>query len=179
MEPVLIAVLGLGLLGLLGVSLLAKRIGRVEEALGKLGRLDDLERRLGDLASEFDRKELNTLLQAKITEMTDANRRLAHAVGELRDDLQELRDQANLRVATPAAPAAEHEPSLGDLVRTHLASDGYTDVRVLSDLTRLQGRSGRVVFEARRSGVMHKGHVNLKDGLVVDESVRAAYSAFP
>lgn len=179
MEPVLIAIGALGLLGLLGVVLLAKRIARVEAGQGHLDRLEEIERRLGDLSAEFDRKELNTQLQSKMTEITEANRRLVHAVGELRKDLQELKDASAASVSQPSSPEGDKPQSMEAVVCGHLTADGYTDIQLLSDLTQLNGRSGRVVFEARRTGVMHKGHVNLKDGRVVDENVRAAYSAFP
>ncbi len=179
MEPVLIAVAALGLLGLLGVALLAKRLGQLESALGRLDRLEEIERRLGDLCAEFDRKELNTRLQAKMTEVTEANRRLAHAVDEVRLEVKELVDSSTQRQVALEASEADEPSSMAEVVRSHLQADGFDEVHILSDLTHLQGRSGRVVFEARRTGVMHKGHVNLKDGHVQDENVRAAYSAFP
>jgi hypothetical protein len=180
MEPVLLAIGGLGLLGLSGVLLLAKRLTRIDVALRRLDALEELDRRLRDLSAEFDRKELNTLLQAKMTEMTEANRRLTHAMGEMRQDLLEMKE-AKERVASVGEQASSQQklPDAGEVVRTHLRGTGYDDVQILSDLNSLQGRSGRVVFEARRTGVMHKGHVRLKDGVVVDENVRAAYSAFP
>jgi len=180
MEPVLLAIGGLGLLGLSGVLLLAKRLSRIDSALRRLDMLEELDRRLGDLSAEFDRKELNTQLQAKMTEMTEANRRLTHALGEMRQDLQALKE-SNERPPEEAEGAAARveAPDAGTVVRNHLRATGYENVQILSDLNSLQGRSGRVVFEARRAGVMHKGHVRLKDGLVVDENVRAAYSAFP
>jgi DNA integrity scanning protein DisA with diadenylate cyclase activity len=179
MEPVLIAIGALGLLGLLGVLLIAKRVGRVEQALGRLDRLEEIDRRLGDLSAEFDRKELNSLLQAKMTEVTEANRRLVHSVDELRQDLQEIKDADRQVGLQPVSVVGDEPPAMDVVVRDHLEADGYTDIQVLSDLTHLNGNSGRLVFEARRAGVMHKGHVNLKDGRVTDENVRAAYSAFP
>jgi hypothetical protein len=179
MEPVLIAIGGLGLLGLLGVVLLAKRIARLDVHLARLERLDEIDRRLRDLSAEFDRKELNSQLQSKMTEVTEANRRLAHALGQVRDEVAALRDNLRGAADQPSATPAGGPADVNQLVRGHLSGTGFEDVHILSDLNRLEGRSGRVVFEGRRGGVMHKGHVNLKDGLVVDENVRAAYAAFP
>ena len=71
------------------------------------------------------------------------------------------------------------EPDVSQAVREHLLERGFDEVHILADLNRLEGRSGRVVFEGRRHGVMHKGHVSVQDGAVVDLSERAAYSAFP
>ena len=82
---------------------------------------------------------------------------------------------SRLEASGPAAEPAD----IAHRVREHLQEQGFDSVQILSDLTRLEGRDGRVVFEARRHGAMHKGHVGLRDGAVVDEAVRAAYSAFP
>lgn len=179
MELVLIAIGALGLLGLMGVLLLAKRLGGLQGLLSPLDRLDEIERRLGDLSAEFDRKELNTLLQVKMTEVTEANRRLLHSVGELRLEVQEIKDATAQRGGALRSGEGGESPSLDVIVRSHLASNGFTEVQLLSDLASLHDQTGRVVFEARRAGVMHKGHVNLLEGRVVDENVRAAYSAFP
>ena len=50
---------------------------------------------------------------------------------------------------------------------------------MLTDLSTLEGGTGRAVFEAHRDQVMHKGHVRLSGGAVVDTQARAAYTAFP
>jgi len=66
-----------------------------------------------------------------------------------------------------------------DAIREHLARLGFDDVHLLTDLESLPELSGRVVFEARRRGVLHKGYVQLAAGRVQSESVQSAYAAFP
>jgi hypothetical protein len=57
-----------------------------------------------------------------------------------------------------------------------MASTTSTCSPTLESLSEL---SGRVLFEARRRGVIHKGHVLLAAGRVQSESVQSAYAAFP
>ncbi|GJM20381.1 MAG: hypothetical protein DHS20C15_02960 [Planctomycetota bacterium] len=154
-------------------------MGRVEEGLARLDQLDALTERVQQLAHELDRRQLNAPLQAKLTELAETGERSRVAFMEVQERVAELGRLVDARLEavtdTPAAGPAD----LAERVREHLRAQGFERVQILSDLTKLDGHDGRVVFEARRNGVMHKGHVGLRDGAVVDESVRAAYSAFP
>ena len=163
-----VALLALGLL-LLGLGLLFRKVEAVRSQLAPLAELAELRRRLELLAAQVEQREFSSALQAKLTEFTEAHSRLAAAVREL---------EQRLPVGAPArgkAPPAD----LGELVRRHLVEDGFEGITILTDLRELSGRSGRVAFEARRRGVMHKGHALLQDGEVVDETLHAAYSTFP
>jgi len=170
-----------------GIVLLDKRLGRIQKDLGRLDELSTLAQKVASLAGQLDRKEVSAQLAAKLTEVAESDQRMVAALAELSREVGELRRGAD-RVAAERraaeqraeqAPVPPPAPDLAELVADHLAQRGFDEVRIVSDLGTLQGSSGRVVFEAQRRGVLHKGHVRLNDGRVVDESVRAAYSTFP
>jgi outer membrane murein-binding lipoprotein Lpp len=172
MEPVLIALAVLAALMTGGVVLLARRLSGLEQRLERLDDLDKLSQRVQRLAGELDRKELNAHLQAKLTEIAESDRRLRAALSELTRKVADLEPQHD----------AEHDrPAQGpeDIAREHLERMGYRRVRLLSDLGSLNGRSGKVVFEATRDGAAHKGQVVVEDGVARDVNARSAYSAFP
>jgi hypothetical protein len=177
MTDVLLICFGvLALLSVGGVVVIDRRLGRLQKRLQPLEDLAPLAERVRGLSTELHRKELNERLAERLTELGDAQRRVSAALAQLQTEVADVS-----RSLERSAVAAEQPPSdeLGERVRLHLAGRGYDHVAVLSDLTGLEGRSGRVVFEARRDGVMHKGHLALADGEIVDETVRAAYAAFP
>ena len=135
--------------------------------LARLDKLDALEKRVEALTAQLEQSEFGSTLQARLTEFTEANLRLAAALAELRQRL-------------PAGKSFKPPPATpADSIREHLARLGFDEVHVLTDLESLPELSGRVLFEARRRGVIHKGHVQLAAGRVQSESVQAAYAAFP
>ena len=172
MEAVVIALAVLAALMTGGVVLIARRLSSLELRLERLDDLDKLGQRVQRLAGELDRKELNAHLQAKLTEISESDRRLRAALSELTRKVADLE---------PAPEGDAARPAVGpeDLAREHLASLGYERVRLLSDLGSLSGRSGKVVFEASRGGAAHKGQVVVDEGVVRDVTTRSAYSAFP
>lgn len=175
----ILAIAGLGLLGLFGFFQVGRRLGRVEEGLARLDQLDTLTERVQQLAHELDRRQLNAPLQAKLTELAEAEERSRVAFLDVQARVAELSKVVDARLEAVADTPPAGPADLAERVRSHLRDQGFERVQILSDLIKLDGHEGRVVFEARRNGVMHKGHVGLRDGAVVDESVRAAYSAFP
>lgn len=178
MDPVLVTLLALALVVVTGVLFLDRRMARLQAELSQLDALAELADRVKALAAELDRKELSARVQSKITEFTESNRRLTAALTELRQDLDEVRRSSELH-SGGGPEVGGGAPDLASVVRDHLSSGGYRRVQLLSDLTELQGLTGRIVFEASKDGAVHKGHVDLRDGAVVEESVRSAYSAFP
>ncbi|HVQ25292.1 MAG TPA: hypothetical protein VMV01_08940 [Planctomycetota bacterium] len=167
MDPLLAAlallVLGLGFIGF-GLS---RRLDRVRADLARLDKLDALEKRVEALTAQLEQSDFGATLQSRLAEFTEANLRLAAALAELRQRL-------------PAGKAFKPPPSTpSDAIREHLARLGFDDVHLLTDLESLPELSGRVVFEARRRGVLHKGYVQLAAGRVQSESVQSAYAAFP
>ncbi len=160
-----LVLLGLGLLGFV----LVRRLDRLEGRLQRLAALDALVLRVEDLAAHVEQRQIGGALAARLTEFGEEHARLTAAVRDLE---QRLPAPGGARTRSPP-------PDLGERVRRQLGERGFETVTLLTDLTTLAERSGRVTFEARRRGVMHKGHVVLRDGEVVDAAHRAAYSAFP
>ena len=176
MEPATLLFSALAVLVVGAVWVLDRRLQKVEAALDRLDELDTLGARIGALAAELDRKEASSQVQAKLTEVAEAERRLVAALGDVTRQVAELRRTTERQGRlTPAAPP----PDLADVVQAHLAAEGFERVQVLTELSRIEGRSGRVAFEARKGGVMHKGHASVEEGRVVEENLQSAYSAFP
>lgn len=173
----------LAILFVVGVVVLDRRLGRVQQDLARLDELAALSQKVASLAGQLERKEVSAQLETKLTEVAESEQRMVAALGQLSREVTELRRSADRRAAERRAaelpPSVDPAPDLATLVTDHLAEGGFDEVRLVSDPALLKGHSGRVVFEAQRRGVMHKGHVRIRDGRVVDESVRAAYSTFP
>ncbi|MFT7462528.1 MAG: hypothetical protein ACI9EF_000868 [Pseudohongiellaceae bacterium] len=177
----------LAVLFVLGVVLLDRRLGRIQHDLRQLDELAKLSQKVASLTGLLDRNEVSAQLEAKLTEVAESEQRMVAAVGEVTREVAELRrggerQAAERRAAEQRAVELPPEPEpldVAGLVADHLATAGFDEVRLVSDLGQLTGHTGRVVFEAQRRGVMHKGHVRLSDGRIVEQSVRAAYSTFP
>ncbi len=169
MQALLIFVLVLVLLLVVAAALLLRRVQGLESRLAPLARLDDLDKQLQLLGGLIERREFSVALQAKLTEFGETQARLTAALAEL-------------QAAVTAAPVAHATLPSGDLlglVREHLVEQRFEAVHLLTDAGQLEGRSGHVAFEARRDGVLHKGHAVLLDGAVVEDHVRSAWSTFP
>ncbi len=165
--PTAVGLLVAGMVLLVG-SGLRRRLDALAESLERLDQLEALSTRLEDVADAVEERQLAGRLQAKFTELGEELARLTSAVAEL----QQVRQQE----AVPAAPVPE---DLGTVVRHHLSGQGFERIQILTNVTELAGYSGRVAFEASRRGVTHKGHVSVREGVVVEDKVHASYSAFP
>lgn len=156
-----------------GIAVLAwltqRRLSRVATALELLDQLPLMAERLDALSERVERREFSAALSTKLTEVRESHDRLSAAVAAMAE-----------RVGGEAALSEdEGGDDLAARVRRHLQRQGYDPIHIITNMDELKGLSGRVVFEARRLGATHKGHLVLEDGEVVDESVRSAYSAFP
>ena len=168
MDPLLatlaVLVLALAVVGY-GFS---RRLDRMRGELVRLDKLEALEQRVAALATQLEQSERGSALQARLSEFAEANLKLASGLAELRQ-----------RLPVGGKPARAPATHPADAVREHLARIGFDDVHVLTDLETLPAQTGRVVFEARRRGVVHKGYVELSAGKVLAESAQSAYAAFP
>ncbi|RKY22204.1 MAG: hypothetical protein DRQ55_01865 [Planctomycetota bacterium] len=175
-EVLLICFAVLAALSVGGVVLLDRRLQQLSERLEPLEQLAGLSERVRGLSTELHRKELNERLAQHLHELADAQSRVTAALSELQ---QQVSDVSRSLERSAQAAAVAPADALSDRVRRHLAAQGYEQVTLLSDLSAIKGGSGRVVFEARRDGVVHKGQLSLAEGEIVDAVVRSAYSAFP
>jgi len=159
------------------VLVLDRRLGRIQRDLDRFDELAGLPKRVVNLAGQLDRTAISGQLEAKLTEFAEAERRMVSSLAELTHEVSEMRRAAERWSAE--RPPDPPPTDVGSVVRDHLSGRGFDEVRLVTDLATLQGNSGRIVFEALKQGVMHKGNVQLNDGRVVDESWQANYSTFP
>jgi hypothetical protein len=161
-------------IGLLVVALaimaivLVRRLDALERDVSTRRQVDGLGERLDRLTDQVEQRKLGDQLQVKLTEFSESMARLSAAIAEL---------QQKRRGETGAV--ASWSDDISAIVRRHLQGGGCGGVQILTDAGELTGLSGRVAFEGRRKGVMVKGWVAVEDGVVVDEQIRSAYSAFP
>ena len=155
---------------------LLRRVSDMGEDLEALEELEEMRGAVSELATEVQRRDLHEQLRSRLTEVTESHRRLSAGFTRLEEAVRE-QAAAAAEPAAPAAPVEETDPTA--LVIRHLTHQGFERVQVLTELSRIEGRSGRVAFEARKGGVMHKGHASVDDGRVVEEKWQSAYSAFP
>jgi predicted signal transduction protein with EAL and GGDEF domain len=164
---ILAGVLALGLVVLAVIT--QRRLAKVQSALEMLEQLPVMAERLDVLSERVERREFSAALSAKLTEVNESHARLEASVAALAQYVAGDVDEED----------EDEADDLGTVVHRHLSRQGFDPIRILTDLGKLDDRSGRVVFEARRLGATHKGHLVLQDGEVVDEEMRSAYSAFP
>jgi hypothetical protein len=152
-------------------------------------RLRDLGR-LAERLSVLD--EIKTSLARVAREREDLDlRRIEHVLIELRDGQRRLEDlllrasQGGARLGEGAPPTAAGDAAgLSERIVQRLVAHGFERVQVVSTLEELAqvfsgGGAHEVLVEARRNGVMCKGRVLVRDGVVIDVEVKPAYSMFP
>lgn len=173
---------GLFLGGLLvGYLLLSVRLARFERHLAELAGLKVLGERVEQLAQQMDHlrpDRVETLLE------------------RIHEDLQRLQDtnealgQTIQRAATQAVVAAEPSVVMSRpesaaervraLVEVRMLHLGYTNLRILSDLTMATMEGDfEVQVEGERNQMPCKGRVALRNGSVRDVSMQSAATMFP
>ncbi|MFN0244886.1 MAG: hypothetical protein ACKVWV_18540 [Planctomycetota bacterium] len=150
------------------------RLRAIEDRLGRLDRLDDLQRGVARFLEE--RGELDL-------------KRVEHALYDIRDGQKRVEDRM-LAVIESRASAGGGSALLGaptggalaERVVTRLLALGYERVQLVSstdELAVVAESGGEVLVEARRDGAPCKGRVRVKQGAIVDVAIQSAYSAFP
>lgn len=161
---------GLCLLAILLFSVY-RRLGPVAGLGDVTERLEELRDRVESIASQVEQSGVHEELRGRLTEFTEAHRRMEATVTRL---VQEVHAVRPLDESSDGPP----ENLQGYAVR-HLEEAGYQKVQILEDLGEVEGLSGKVAFEAVRKGVMHKGHLMMREGVVTEENIQPVYSAFP
>ena len=137
------------------------RTRRLEELLKGLGTLEELSqelRRLRERLPQTDLKPVEDLLRG-IHESVRSNE---VAVRQL---LEQLRPHP--------------ETELRGVIERSFAKQGYGEVRIRSDLTRIGAGPQRLQVEVTREGVAYKGFVVVQGGNVVDSRLLPTYEVFP
>lgn len=157
-----------------GVWMLLRELRGLAKLGERLNVLDDIRATLARVAKEREDLDL---------------RRLEHVLIELRDGQRRLEDlllrASQMGAATPASPAAPAGAvGLSERIVQRLLAQGFERVQVvpsLEELAKLSEPGGvhEIPIEARRNGVLCKGRVLVRDGVVIDVEVQPAYSMFP
>ncbi len=162
---------------------LSARVRALEASVDSLLPLAELPASIEALAADLQGRDLHERLRAQLAESAEAQVRLAGRVDDLGGRIDQqgklVRDWGATLQAAASKGADVPLEDISIVAARHLRERGFEAVRLLTERSHVEGRSGSLAFEARRDGVMHKGHVVLADGVVRKESVRAAYSAFP
>lgn len=159
----------------LGVWLVHARLRELQALGERLAVLDEIKSALVRVAKEREDLDL---------------RRIEHVLIEMRDGQRRLEDtllraaQGGAKPTEGATPRAGDAAGLGERIVQRLLAHGYERVQIiptLDELTKLFEADGanEVLVEARRNGVLCKGRVLVRDGVVVDVELQPAYSMFP
>lgn len=159
--------------GVVGVWSLLAQLRAQEPRLAKLDQLGEIRNAMKRLTEERDELGL---------------RRLEHALLEIRDGQKRLEEHL-MRLAESShgselelVPHVGSSPNLNDRVLNRLISMGYERVQLLtpaSELAEVASEGGDVRVEARRHGALCKGRVAVRDGSIVEVSLKPAYGTFP
>ncbi len=168
---------------LVGYVLVHLRLLRFEEHMRKLSGIPVLDDRLRLLIETIEKLRLD---------------RLEAHLERLHEDLQDVREattevqNAVVRIPRPAAIAAgadapaiaaTHESEgarLLAVVETRLLQLGYSNIQVLSDVSRLHADGdAEVQVECEKGGMPAKGRVLLRNGAVRDVALQTVAQMFP
>lgn len=157
-----------------GVWMLLRELRGLALLGERLSVLDDIRATLARVAKEREDLDL---------------RRIEHVLIELRDGQRRLEDlllrSSQAGLGAPQAPTASAGAiGLSERIVQRLLAQGFERVQVvpsLEELAKLAEAGGvhEVPIEARRNGVLCKGRVLVRDGVLIDVEVQPAYSMFP
>lgn len=116
-------------------------------------------------------------LARDVASTKDSLERVAAVQERLHDDTAYLLERVE-RLATALEQSRAGE--LSDRIHDRLGSRGFSDVRILGELTDVPVDAPlKVMVEARKSGISYKGFVVVADGNIVDEKMTSAHELFP
>jgi hypothetical protein len=98
----------------------------------------------------------------------------------IRDGLQRPLPAASGPTAVEPSEASLRRSSLIDIVEAKLYNLGYGKVSVVTDLTGVDSQEPtRIVVEAERNGVAHKGYLVIHGSAVTELEMQPSYTSFP
>jgi len=144
-------------------------------------------------ARELDRLQRLEAIADSLEAMAEGadqlgRRRLEHVLIDIRDGHRRFEERwlaqsGKQSVQGGGLPVYESPAgSLSERVTNRLLAMGFERIDVLTPIEELQvigDGSGKVRVEAKRAGVAHKGHVELREGAIADVHLRDSYDAFP
>lgn len=114
-------------------------------------------------------------------------RRLEDQLAQIQELLERIHDQMSRRstgVSMPLPDRSSERQSRGsgpiDIIEAKLYNLGYSRVTVVSDLAAADlSEPTRVVVEAEKEGVTHKGHLVIYGTSVTELEMQPSYTSFP
>ncbi len=159
---------------LIAYVLMHIRLSRFEKYLQEIAGLKLLNERLKGVSDVLERVRLD---------------HVEDLLGQLHDDLVSIREgqdrlDRGLGRAQQSAPAAELPSSAADRIRdaveSRLLSLGYSDLRLLTDLSDATLDAETVVrVECARQNMVSKGKVVTRNGAIVDVELQPVAPVFP
>jgi hypothetical protein len=128
--------------------------------------------------------QLNERLQALIESLDQIGTdEIQQQLTESHEVLKRIADKLDRPVEVPHHPVegrGQSATALLDLVEAKLYNLGYDKVMVVGDLSEAEPHARtRVVVEAEKDGVAHKGHLVLNGAAVTELEMTPSYQAFP
>lgn len=174
---------------LVGYILLHLRVVRFEEYLRELASLKSLNERVASLTTSLahtDSKRLERIeeLLQRLHEDLEDLREVAQEAGERMVEVVRIPTPVPMPIPGPAGDEAALRAEPGErvrsLVETRLLQLGYTNLRLLTDLTtaRLEG-DFEVQVECERRNMPAKGRVLLRNGAIRDLALQTVAQTFP
>jgi len=159
------------------LNALLNQVKQVDERLGKLDLLKDLETTLNKVVERQGDLDLRRLEHALIDIRDGQKRQEERLIGILEASAraEQLGDAA---LPAPGSPAA----ALADRAISRLLAMGYERVELLTPLAEIAEiveNGGDLDVEARRGGAYHKGRLVVSDGRITDVKLRDSYRGFP
>ena len=132
-------------------------------------------------------ERLNERLQT-LAESFEAlgTKRVEDQLGDIHQTLEAIREDLQRQAgAAPGAdgvvvPAAPRRGTFVDVVEAKLYNLGYDRVVIVTDLSEVDAsQPTRVVVEAERGGVVHKGSLTVHGSTVTELDLQPSYTSFP
>jgi len=138
--------------------------GTAEETVATLRELrQEIEGLRGALPQDVGRREVE-----KLVRLGD----------ELREAIRAAPTAAPVSTTTAQVPAAPAD--VETCVREHLLREGFSDFRIFGESTSTEEPGAtRVSLRALRDGLEHKGHMLVREGMVVRSRLLPSYGVFP
>jgi tetrahydromethanopterin S-methyltransferase subunit G len=169
---------------LVGYALVHLRIVRFEEHLRGLAQLRSIDEKLEQMQRQVQAQDPEQM--ARIEARLDS---LREAIEDLRETAQHVGErlgEAIVRIPQPVAaapsavPAALPQDRVRAMVETRLVQLGYSNLRLLTDLSAatLDGEF-EVQVECERRHMPYKGRVLLHNGALRDVALQSVATLFP
>jgi hypothetical protein len=162
---------------------LVSRQRTVESRLGRLDRLDEIQRQVTRLADAGGDLELRRLEHVLI-DIRDGQKRLEERLLQLAESARQQAAREPAEDPTRREPERNPGAHLSERILNRLLAMGYERIQLLASLEELaalvaEGGDGDVQVEARRAGAVCKGRVAIRRGSIAGVELTGSHAMFP